>query len=111
MKRRKLHLTYTRQLVVNLLLLGLQLLGIRKLLPLATSADAEVYAHRLLSHSTLLNEAHHTSLHVTVFLFDNLKVNHITRNHERHKDNLLAHMRHTLSFGCHTLYLNLLKQG
>ena len=63
---RQFYLANTLQLVVNLLLLGLQLLFVWQVLPLASAADTKMLAHGHLSHLAKFNKAYHLSLAIAM---------------------------------------------
>ena len=81
--------SYARELVIDLLLFHLQLLGVGEHLPLATAADAKMLAHRLLSCAAILSEADDLRLGIMVFLLADLEVNDIAWHTPRDEDNEL----------------------
>ena len=99
----QLNLADAGELVFHLFLLCLDLLSIRQVLPLATAADAEVLAHRLLSHVALFDEANHLRLAILMFFLDYLQVYHIARHAERHEDDLVVYVSDALALGCYSL--------
>ena len=66
------YLAYASQLVIHLLLLGLQLLGVGEVLPLATTAHSEMLAKRSRAYLTILYKADDLRLTITVLLLLNL---------------------------------------
>ena len=66
------HLAYASQLVIHLLLLGLQLLGVGEVLPLATTAHSEMLAKRSRAYLTILYKADDLRLTIAVLLLLNL---------------------------------------
>ena len=97
------YLTDATQLVVYLLLLGLELLGIGKVLPLAAATNAEVLAHRLFAHFALLDESYHFCLAVAVLLLAHLQVDNVARNGKRHEHYHIVDVSQRLALGCHSL--------
>ena len=65
---RQLHLAYSAQLVIYLLLLGLELLLVGQVLPLASAAHAEMLAKWCRAYLTIFYKADHLRLAITVFL-------------------------------------------
>ena len=98
MEFRQLHFADTRQLVVHLLLLHLQLFLVRKLLPLATATDAKMLAERLGTQMTIGDIPDDLSLHETMFLATNLQVANITRNSPGNKDYHVVDASYGLAF-------------
>ena len=74
-----------RELVEDLLLFCLQLLGVGEILPFATAADAEMSAARLDAKWTFLYETMYPCLAERMFLACNLKVNDIARHCPRNE--------------------------
>ena len=108
---RKLHLPYTDQLVIDLLLLCFQLFVVRQILPFAPAADAEVFAHGGLAYSTLADEPDNRSFAVSAFLLAYLEVYDVSRNDEWDENDLVVYVGDTFSFGCHRFYGDVLQKG
>ena len=105
------HLSYSRELIVNLLLLSFQLFLIRKILPLAASADAEMLANRSGTNIAQLLEINYFSFHERTFLLDNLHIDNIARNTERNKHHLVLMMEKAFTLGSNTLYGDTFENG
>ena len=99
------------KLVFHLLLLRLNLLLVRQVLPFATAADAEVLAHRLLTDVAFFDEANHLRLAVLMFLLDYLQIYHITWHTERDEDDLVVYSCDALTLGCNSLDGDVSKRG
>lgn len=89
-ERGQLHLPDALQLVVHLLLLGLELLLVGQVLPFASAADAEMLALWRGPYGAGCDEAHHATLAVAVFLLHDLHVGNIAGNAKGNKHHLLA---------------------
>ena len=100
---REFNLADAGKLVFHLLLLRLNLLLVRQVLPFATTADAEVLAHRLLTDVAFFDEANHLRLAVLMFLLDYLQIYHITWHTERNEDDLVVYSCDALTLGCNSL--------
>ena len=100
---REFDLADAGELVFHLLLLRLDLLLVRKVLPFATATDAEVLAHRLLSYVALLDEANYLRLAILMFFLNYLQIYHIARHAERHEDDLVIYASDALTLGCYGL--------
>ena len=107
---RKFDLADTRELVEDLLLLKLQLLRIRQVLPFATAADTEVLTERFHAYITILYKAHYLALGEGVFLATDLHVAHITGHAEGYEHHQVIPVEQALAFGCHSLYGHALKE-
>jgi hypothetical protein len=83
--------------------LSLDLLFVRQVLPFASAADAEVLAHRLLSHLALLDEANHLGFAILMFLLYYLQVDNISWHTERYEDDLFIYACDALTLGCYCL--------
>ena len=97
------------QLVVHLLLLGFELLLVGQVLPLASSADTEMLAHRLFAYFTLLDESYNLRLAVAVLLLAHLQVHYVARHSERNEDHHVVNMRQRFAFSSHRFNGHVLK--
>ena len=98
------------QLVVNLLLLGLELLLVGQVLPLATTANAEMLAKGNRSHLAHLHKAGHPGLTILMLALGNLQIHHVTWHAERNKHGHVIHMGDTFPLGGNRLYGDILEQ-
>ena len=73
------------QLVKHLLLLELQLLFVRQVLPLTSATHTKVLTERCRAYLTIINEAYHFALGKAVFLATNLNIAYIARHTKRYK--------------------------
>ena len=78
-------------MVIHLFLLGLELLLVWQVLPLASSAHSEMLAERSLAYLTIFYKAYNLRLAVAVLLFLHLQVNHVSRHTEWHKHHHVTH--------------------
>ena len=104
------HLCYAPQLVSDLLLLCLKLCFVWQVLPLASSASAEVLAERCRAYITINYYTHHLTLSKGVLLAPYLDVAHVARDAPWHEDHHVSPVEEALSLGCYRLDGYCLKQ-
>ena len=73
-------MSYARELVEDLPLLGLQLHTVGEQLPAAASADTEMFAERLQPVGRGLHQAHYATFEVVLFLHRNPDIDDIPRH-------------------------------
>ena len=108
---RQLHLANARKLVVDLLLLGLDLLLIGQVLPLAAAANAKVLAHGRRAYITIFMETYHFRFAIVMLFPAHLQVDHVARHTERHEHHHLAHTGKRLALGGNVGYFYILQYG
>ena len=108
---RQLYLADAAQLVVDLLLLRLQLFGVRQVLPFASAADAEMRTHRFFAYRAPADETDDRSFTVSAFLPAHLQVYNIPWDDKGNEDDLVINMGNALPFGCHSFYRDVFKNG
>jgi len=107
---RQFYLADACQLVEHLLLLEFQLLLVGQILPLATTADTKVLTKGRRAYITIFYKAHHLALGKGVFLTSNLYVAHVARHTKGYENHQVLPMEQALALGCHSLYLDALKE-
>ena len=107
----QLHMADARQLVIDLLLLGLQLLLVGQGLPFAAATDAEVGTHRLRPDVTLLDKSLDGSLTIAAPLLAHAQVHDVARDDKGDEDHHLAHMGDAFTLGGNGLYGDVFQQG
>ena len=99
------------ELVVNLLLFGLQLHLVGQWLPLATSADSEMAAERF---QTVFRRGHHPcdeSLHIILLFLRNLHIHNVSRHCELHEQNRAVNPCNSLALSRNRLNPDILKDN
>jgi len=109
-KFRQFDLADAGELVEDLLLLELQLLGVGQVLPLAASADTEMFAEGGRAYITIFNKADDLTFGKGMFLAPDLDVAHVTRNTEGYENDQFFPMEKALTLGCDSLYRYTLKE-
>jgi hypothetical protein len=97
-------------LVEHLLLFEFQLLLVRKVLPLTTSAHSEVLAEGNRAYLTIFYDANYFALGKGMFFASNLYVAHVSRHAEWYKYYKVVPVKQTLAFGCNSFYRDALKE-
>ena len=92
-------MTYSHELVINLLLLCLKLHFIRKRLPFASSADTEMTAERFESMFRRLNHSEDEAFHVILFLFSDFDVYNVSRDSKLHEKHGAVNSGNCFAFG------------
>ena len=108
---RQLDFADTRQVVHHLLLLVVQLRLIGENLPLASTANAIVWAESLRAFGRILVNMHGFGLSITVFFATNLQIRHITGHHVGNKDGEAVDLGQGLAFGGNIGDENFFEQG
>ena len=102
-KLRQFHLADAVKLVIDLLLLELQLLLVRQVLPLAAAAHAEVLAEGCRAYLTIFYKLHHFAFGKRVLLALYLHVADVARHAEGHKHHQVVPVEQAFALGSHGL--------
>ena len=104
-QRREGYLADAGELVVDLALLHLQLLGVGENLPLTSPTDSEMAAHWRHTQRTGPHQARSLAFAIVLPLLANLDVDHVAGHHEGHEDHFLVDVGNAFAFGSARLYL------
>ena len=94
------------QVVHHLLLLVAELVLVGKYLPLASTANAIMWAEGLRAAVALLMNESAKGFGIVMLLARDAKVNHITRHNIGHENDQVINADECLTFGCNILYLH-----
>ena len=107
---RQLHLADTRQLILYLLLLELELFLIGQVLPFTAATNAEMFTERCRAYLTIFYEAHHFALGKGVLLAPYLYVADIAWYTEWHKHHQFLPVEQAFPFSGNCFYRHALKE-